>query len=236
MAKSKVSKTGKIRLDKYISSQTKLSRTDAVKSIYHHKVFVNGKMASDPAMKVDVVSDEITLNGEKLSFEEYIFYLLNKPAGVVSATEDKEYKTVCDLVPKDIPVFPIGRLDIDTEGLIVLTNDGKLAHDLTSPKKHVDKTYYAKIDGPVTDEMIKAFEEGFDYGEDKPSLPGKLEAINENEALVTIHEGKFHQVKRMFKTFDREVLYLKRISFGKLTLPETLAVGEYIKINKEEIV
>lgn len=255
MAKSKVSKTGKIRLDKYLSSQTKLSRTDAVKSVYHHKVSVNGRTATDPAMKVDVEADEIMLNGEKLIFEEYVYYILNKPAGVISATEDKEHKTVCDLVPGDIPVAPVGRLDIDTEGLILLTNDGKLAHELISPKKHVDKKYYAKIDGPVTEEMIKAFEDGFDYGDEKPSLPGKLIVLGPEEfkknsvlyscdipasddncdTLVTIHEGKFHQVKRMFKAFDREVLYLKRISFGELTLPQDLPVGEYLKIKRSDI-
>jgi len=224
-----------IRLDKYISSQTKLSRSDAVKAIYHHKVKVNDKTASDPGMKVNTETDQVTLNGESLSYERFIYYLLNKPAGVISATEDKEYKTVCDLVPGDIPVFPIGRLDIDTEGIIILTNDGKLAHDLTSPKKHVDKIYYAELDKDISDEMIKAFEEGFDYGEEKPSLPGKLEGIEEKKALVTIHEGKFHQVKRMFKAFDIEVLYLKRLSFGALSLPDDLAPGEYLKIHKEDI-
>lgn len=226
----------KIRLDKFISSQTKLSRSDAVKNIYHHKVTVNGKMASDPAMKVDVNEDVILLNGEQLIYEEFVYYMLNKPADVVSATEDKQYKTVCDLLPKDIPLFPVGRLDIDTEGLIILTNDGKLAHDLTSPKHHVDKTYLAKIDVPATDEMVKAFAEGFDYGEEKPSLPGKLEIVDDETCLVTIHEGKFHQVKRMFKTFDREVTYLKRISFGKLKLDDNLATSEYRKIKKDDIV
>lgn len=226
----------KIRLDKFISSQTKLSRSDAVKAVYHHKVQVNGRTASDPAMKVDISLDEILLSGEKLTYEQYVYYVLNKPAGVISATEDKEHKTVIDLLPKDIPLFPVGRLDIDTEGLIVLTNDGKFAHDLTSPKHHVDKTYFAKLDGNVTDEMVKAFAEGFDYGEEKPSLPGKLEAIDESSAYVTIHEGKFHQVKRMFKTFDREVLYLQRVGFGKLRLDENLKTGEYKKISKDDIV
>ena len=226
----------KIRLDKFISSQTKLSRSDAVKAVYHHKVQVNGRTASDPAMKVDISLDEILLSGEKLTYEQYVYYVLNKPAGVISATEDKEHKTVIDLLPKDIPLFPVGRLDIDTEGLIVLTNDGKFAHDLTSPKHHVDKTYFAKLDGNVTDEMVKAFAEGFDYGEEKPSLPGKLESIDESSAYVTIHEGKFHQVKRMFKTFDREVLYLQRVGFGKLRLDENLKTGEYKKISKDDIV
>lgn len=226
----------KIRLDKFISSQTKLSRSDAVKNIYHHKVTVNGKMASDPAMKVDINEDVILLNGEQLVYEKFVYYMLNKPAGVVSATEDKQYKTVCDLLPKDIPLFPVGRLDIDTEGLIILTNDGKFAHDLTSPKHHVDKTYLAKIDAPATNEMVAAFAEGFDYGEEKPSLPGKLEIIDDETCLVTIHEGKFHQVKRMFNKFDREVTYLKRISFGKLKLDDNLATSEYRKIKKDDIV
>lgn len=229
-------KKTKIRLDKFISSQTKLTRSDAVKAVYHHKVRVNDKMATDPGMKVDVENDIITFNGERLLYEEYVYYVLNKPAGVICATEDKEHKTVCDLLPKDIPLFPVGRLDIDTEGLIVLTNDGKTSHDLISPKHHVDKKYYAKLDGDITDEMIKAFEEGFDYGEEKPSLPGKLTRVAENEAHVTIHEGKFHQVKRMFKKFDREVLYLQRIEFGKLKLDETLPLSQFRKIKKEEII
>lgn len=225
-----------VRLDKYISSQTKLSRSDAVKAIYHHKVKVNDHTASDPGMKVNIENDVITLNGQPLSYEEFIYYLLYKPSGVVSATEDNKYQTVCDLVPKDIPVFPVGRLDIDTEGIIILTNDGKLSHDLTSPKKHVDKMYYAELDKDISEEMVNAFQEGFDYGEEKPSLPAKLEKAGEKKALVTIHEGKFHQVKRMFASFDREVLYLKRLSFGKLNLPEDLKAGEYIKIKKEDIV
>lgn len=225
-----------VRLDKFISSQTKLSRSDAVKSIYHHKVKVNDRTASDPGMKINTETDTVTFNGEPLVYEEFVYYLLNKPSGVICATEDNQHKTVCELVPMDIPVFPVGRLDIDTEGIILLTNDGKLSHDLTSPKKHVDKLYYAELDEDITEEMIEAFEKGFDYGEEKPSLPGKLEKVGEKKALVTIHEGKFHQVKRMFKTFDREVLYLKRLSFGKLTLPENLSAGEYIKIKKEDIV
>lgn len=226
----------KIRLDKFISSQTNLSRTDAVKAVYHHKVRVNDKMATDPAMKVDILTDDITLNGEKLIYEQFVYYVLNKPAGIISATEDKKYKTVCDLLPKINNLAPVGRLDIDTEGLIVLTNDGKFAHDLISPKRHVDKKYYAKLDGEITEEMIQAFADGFDYGEDKPSLPGKLERAGEKAAYVTIHEGKFHQVKRMFKTFGLEVLYLQRIEFGKLLLDETLPVGEYKKIKKEDII
>lgn len=227
----------KMRLDKYISNMTSLSRTEAVEAIYHNHVTVGGRIKKDPALKVDPIKDEICLKGEKVEYEEFVYYVLNKPAGVVSATEDKKYKTVCDIVKTHRDIAPVGRLDIDTEGLLLLTDDGKLAHELLSPKKHVDKTYYAEVDGNITEEVIKGFEEGIDYGEDKPSMPGKLEVISgeKHAAYVTIHEGKFHQIKRMFEVFGLHVTYLKRISMGKLVLDESLKPGEYVKITKDMI-
>ena len=224
----------KIRLDKFISNMTSLSRTEATERIYHNHVTVNGKIKKDPALKVDAEKDEICIDNEKIIYEEFVYYMLNKPAGVVSATEDKKYKTVVDLVESSRDIAPVGRLDIDTEGLILLTDDGKLAHSLISPKKHVDKVYYVEVDGKISAEVIKGFEEGIDYGEDKPSAPGKLEIIND-KAFVTIHEGKFHQIKRMFNVYGLNVTYLKRISMGKLKLDENLAPGEYKKISREEI-
>ena len=238
----------KMRLDKYVSNMTSLSRTEATERIYHNHITVNGRIKKDPALKIDPIKDEICLDGEKIIYEEYVYYMLNKPAGVVSATEDKKYKTVVDLVPSSREIAPVGRLDIDTEGLLLLTDDGKLAHRLLSPKKHVDKTYYAEVDGKITDDTIRGFKEGVEYGEDKPSAPGKLEItewMREDEAIsqagsvsaayVTIHEGKFHQIKRMFEVYGLHVTYLKRISMGKLTLDDSLKPGEYKKIELSDI-
>ncbi len=252
---------------------TKLSRTEATAQVYHNNITVNGRIKKDPALKIDPEVDEICYKGEKIEYEEFVYYVLNKPAGVVSATEDKKYKTVCDLIDSPRDIAPVGRLDIDTEGLLLLTDDGKLAHSLISPKKHVDKVYYAEVDGEITEDVIKGFEEGIDYGEDKPSLPGKLEPISDFEpvgniepinsfepigniepanssvsaAYVTIHEGKFHQIKRMFEVYGLHVTYLKRISMGNLSL-DTIKIadettgelrplnpGEYVKIKKEDI-
>lgn len=250
----------KIRLDKYISSQTALTRSEAVIAIYRNRVTVNGRIKKDGAIKVDIEKDEICLDGEKLVYEEFVYYMLNKPQGVVSATEDSKYKTVVELVDTSREIAPVGRLDIDTEGLLLLTDDGKLTHDLLSPKKHVDKTYYAEVDGEITQEVVKGFEEGIEYGEKNPSAPGKLvlignssdvdgasaeilknipeknEVPNTQKALVTISEGKFHQIKRMFNVYGLNVTYLKRISMGKLVLDETLEPGEYKKISKLDII
>lgn len=225
----------KMRLDKFISNMTSLSRTEAVERIYHNHITVNGKIKKDPALKIDPEKDEICLDSEKIEYEEFVYYVLNKPAGVVSATEDKKYKTVVDLIDTGRGIAPVGRLDIDTEGLMLLTDDGKLAHSLLSPKKHVDKVYYAEVDGEITEDVIKGFEEGIDYGEDKPSAPGKLEIITSTSAHVTIHEGKFHQIKRMFEVYGLHVTYLKRIAMGNLILTDDLAVGEYRKISREDI-
>lgn len=226
------------RLDKFISNRSSLTRSQATEALKKGRVKINGETVRDGALKVNPDTDEISLDDDVISAEEYVYYLLNKPAGVVSATEDNLHKTVCDLVPKDIPVFPVGRLDIDTEGLLLLTNDGDLSHKLLSPKKHVEKTYYAELDKEVDDTMIKCFMEGFDYGEDKPSLPAKLVCVEDSDkkkVFVTIHEGKFHQIKRMFLKFGITVIYLKRISMGKLTLPDNLEPGKYMKIKKVDI-
>ena len=252
----------KIRLDKYISSQTALTRSEAVIAIYRNRVTVNGRIKKDGAIKVDTEKDEVCLDGEKLVYEEFVYYMLNKPQGVISATEDNQHKTVVELIDTSREIAPVGRLDIDTEGLLLLTDDGKLTHELLSPKKHVDKTYYAEVDGEITAEVVKGFEEGIEYGEKNPSAPGKLvvlDGVGEDEdgfisaeilknvpdnssvpgmqkALVTISEGKFHQIKRMFNVYGLNVTYLKRISMGKLVLDESLQPGEYKKIAKSDII
>lgn len=225
----------KMRLDKFISNMTKLSRSEAVERIYHNHVRVEGKIKKDPALKIDPEKDEVYLDNDKIEFEEFVYYVLNKPAGVVSATEDKKYKTVVDLIDTEREIAPVGRLDIDTEGLMLLTDDGKLAHRLLAPKNHVDKVYYVEVEGQITEDAVKGFKEGLDYGEDKPSKPGKLEITTPSSAYVTIHEGKFHQIKRMFAVYDLKVTYLKRIAMGNLTLDEALKPGEYKKISKEDI-
>lgn len=178
--------------------------------------------------------------GQMVAYAEYEYYMLNKPAGVVSATEDKNDSTVLDLIDekqrKDL--FPVGRLDKDTEGLLLITNDGELAHQLLSPKKHVDKVYFARIDGKVTEEDVRKFAEGLEIGEEKPILPAHLEILKSEEISkirLTIREGKFHQVKRMFHAVGKEVIYLKRLQMGSLVLDPRLALGEYRELTGQEL-
>ena len=179
--------------------------------------------------------------GQKIIYAEFEYYMLNKPAGVVSATEDKNDKTVIDLVPKPHAkdIFPVGRLDKDTEGLLIITNDGETAHRLLSPKKHVDKTYFVRTSGgEIGTEEVEKLENGVDIGEEKLTLPAEIEMLKNgeiSESLLTIREGKFHQVKRMFKAVGREVIYLKRISMGNIKLDESLEKGECRKLSEDEI-
>ncbi len=185
---------------------------------------------------------KLRIGGRNISYVSYEYYMLNKPGGVVSATEDRRDTTVIDLIKdkKRKDLFPVGRLDKDTEGLLLITNDGDLAHRLLAPKKHVDKVYYAKIDGMVTEEDVKRFAEGIDIGADEEEMtrPAKLDIMKsgeESEIRLTIHEGKFHQVKRMFHAVNKEVTYLKRERMGTLCLDENLKPGEYRLLTEEEI-
>lgn len=228
-----------IRLDKYLADMNLGTRAQVKEYIKKGKVQINGQIQKKPEIKVNIYKDEILMDGKQVKYISYEYYMLYKPKGVVSATQDKRDKTVVDLIfgknRKDL--FPVGRLDKDTEGLLLITNDGELAHRLLSPKKHVEKTYFAKIQGAVTEEDRKKFREGIDIGEEKLTLPAKLsvlkmEAISEVE--VTIVEGKFHQVKRMFAAIGKPVLYLKRLSMGSLTLDESLKKGEYRPLTEVE--
>ena len=179
----------------------------------------------------------VCCQGTILSLEEFGYFMLNKPAGVISATEDVSQQTVLDFF-KDEPyknLYPVGRLDKDTEGLLLITNDGPLGHQLLSPKKHVPKTYYAKLAHSLTQTDVEALEKGVDIGEKNLTLPAKVEVLKENDVYITITEGKFHQVKRMFEVVDNQVMYLKRISMGSLTLDESLKLGEYRKLTEEEL-
>lgn len=229
-----------MRLDKYLAEMGVGTRTEVKKLIRQGKVSVNGKVEKKPEAKIDPQQSIILCNGVAVAYEKFEYYMLNKPAGVVSATTDSRDKTVLDLIEdkrrKDL--FPVGRLDKDTEGLLLITNDGELAHRLLSPKKHVDKVYYAKIDGIVTEEDQKAFAQGVSIGGGEMAKPSKLEILVSDqisEIRLTIQEGKFHQVKRMFESVGKKVIYLKRLSMGTLILDETLALGEYRPLTEEEI-
>ena len=198
-------------------------------------VTVNGVPAKGPELKIDESSDVIAVNGKPVSVRGLVYYLLHKPAGYVSATKDNLFPTVMELVPKGDDLFPVGRLDKDTEGLLLITNDGELAHFLLSPRRHVDKTYLAVLDVPAETEDIAKFEAGVDIGDDDLTLPAHLEILPENQALLTIREGRFHQVKRMFHAVGKEVVYLKRLSMGPVKLPENLEKGRFRELNAEEV-
>ena len=231
-----------MRLDKYLAEMGVGTRQEVKKQIRQEKAAVNGTVVKAADTKIDETSDEVTISGRNISYVSYEYYMLNKPAGVVSATEDRRDTTVIDLIKekKRKDLFPVGRLDKDTEGLLLITNDGDLAHRLLAPKKHVDKVYYAKIDGMVTEEDVKRFAEGIDIGaeEEEMTRPAKLDIMKsaeESEIRLTIHEGKFHQVKRMFLAVGKEVTYLKRERMGTLCLDENLKPGEYRLLTEEEI-
>ena len=230
-----------IRIDKYLADMGMGSRTEIKNDIRKGLVLCNGSKVKSPNDKIDTEKDIVLYKGEEVKYYEYEYFLLNKPAGVISATEDNRSKTVLDLITdnnrKDL--FPVGRLDKDTEGLLLITNDGALAHELLSPKKHVDKTYYVETDSRLTEEHVKIFAEGVRVDEEFVALSAVL-LINEakdsgSKALLTIHEGKFHQVKRMMEAVGNTVTYLKRISMGPLVLPEDLGIGEYRRLSEEEI-
>lgn len=245
-----------MRLDKYLADMGLGTRKELKNSIRKGAVTVNGQPVRDPGQAVSD-ADTITFEGRSVTYNRFEYYMLNKPAGVVSATEDRTHRTVIDLLEgnhrKDL--FPVGRLDIDTTGLLLLTNDGELAHRLLSPKFHVDKTYEAVIDRPVTDKMIRQFAAGIRYDTDLVAAPAKLSgtvAVDDTDsgndkipditghtplymAHVTIHEGKFHQVKKMFAAAGAEVLSLKRLTMGPLTLDPNLGEGEFRSLSSTEI-
>lgn len=229
-----------MRLDKYLTELRLGTRSEVKKIIKTKQIMVNGVPALKPEQKIDELSDVVTYKGNKLEYEQFEYYLFHKPYGCVSATEDLIHQTVMDYLTDTVrdDLFPVGRLDIDTEGLLLITNDGALAHDLLSPAKHIPKTYFARIEGNVTEEDVNHFKEGVDIGEDKLTKPAELEILSQgeqSEILLTITEGKFHQVKRMFHAVGKEVTYLKRISMGPLTLPDDLEPGAYRKLTKEEL-
>lgn len=228
------------RLDKIIASTGRYSRREVKTLVREGRVLVDGRIAASAEDKCDPLTARISVNGEELFYREHTYVMLHKPAGVLSATEDGRGETVLDLLAPEyrkIGLFPVGRLDKDTEGLLLLTNDGALAHDLLAPKKHVDKVYFVRTEGALAPEDCAAFAAGMTLGDGLKCLPAGLEILRSgerSEALVTLREGKFHQIKRMLAARGKPVAYLKRLSMGPLTLDETLPKGAYRLLTEEE--
>ena len=230
-----------MRLDKFISSNTTLSRAEA-KKIIKKGILINNILIKSPDYKVDEINDQVMVNGNRLVYQKYVYIMMNKPKDTVSATEDVIEKTVVDILKEEdriYKVFPVGRLDKDTEGLMLLTNDGELAHRLISPKKDVVKKYYVEVSGELKEEYLSIVEAGVMLEDGYKCKPARLEILESNEdksrANIYITEGKFHQVKRMMKSLETTVTYLKRISIGELILDENLELGEYRHLTNEEL-
>lgn len=234
------------RLDKILAHVGIGSRSELKRLAKEGAIYVNGAKVKDSGMQVNPDKDIIQVNGETVRYREYVYLMMNKPQGVVSATEDNRDRTVVDLLDAayaPFEVFPVGRLDKDTEGFLLLTNDGKLAHNLLSPRKHVPKTYFARVEWEVTEKDIEAFSQGVTLDDGYETLPGILKILsvgNEaggvlSEIELTIMEGKFHQVKRMFQAVGKKVAYLKRISMGPLALDPSLALGQVRELTDEEL-
>lgn len=230
-----------LRIDKMLANLGYGSRKEVKQLLKSGAVKIDDVIVKDAKQHVDAAKQIVTLNGEIIEYREFIYLMMNKPQGVLSATEDSVGETVIDLLELEDQVyepFPVGRLDKDTEGLLLITNDGQLAHRLLSPKKHVPKTYFAVIDQEVTDEDVKAFAEGVTLDDGYEAKPGELKILKSgirSDIELTITEGKFHQVKRMFEAVGKKVIYLKRISMGPLPLDETLELGEYRELTDEEV-
>lgn len=230
----------KMRIDKYLSNMGIGSRTEVKKYIKNGFVTVRGKVIRDPGELVSSEA-EVFFEGEQVIYKEFVYWMMNKPQGVISATEDLRQSTVLELLdPRDRRdgIFPVGRLDKDTEGLLLLTNDGKLAHNMLAPKKHVEKEYYVKVEGKVSEQDIRSFEEGIRLGDDtlcKSAVLQIIKADDISQVRVIIREGKFHQIKRMFESLGKKVIYLKRLRMGELLLDERLDLGEYRELSEEEM-
>ncbi|MDH5164019.1 16S rRNA pseudouridine(516) synthase [Bacillus obstructivus] len=230
-----------MRLDKFLANAGLGSRKEVKKVLKDGVVVVNNQLTKDGKIHINPKNDEITVRGEKIIYREFIYLMMNKPPGVISATEDVNEETVVDLLKIEDAImepFPVGRLDKDTEGLLLLTNDGKLAHRLLSPKNHVPKMYFAVIQGEVTEKDVEAFRNGVILEDGYHTKPGILKILKSglrSDIELTITEGKFHQVKRMFEAVDKKVIYLKRIEMGPLQLDESLELGDYRELSDEEV-
>ncbi len=226
-----------IRLDKYLSDSGKGTRSEVKKIIKSGLITVNNTVIKDSSVKIDPLNDIIKFKNNIVNYSKYIYIMLNKPRGVISATEDKSCKTVIDILPdkyKNKGLFPIGRLDKDTLGLLLLSNDGEFAHNTLSPKKHIQKTYYAEFEGSLPDDAVNQFSKGIEL-KDFVCKGAELNILSESSAIVKISEGKYHQVKRMFKALGCNITYLKRTAFGEIELDNSLKEGECRKLNENEM-
>ena len=226
------------RLDKVLAGTGRWSRREVKELIRQCRVTVDGRPASSPEEKVDPAAAKILVDGETVTWEQYVYIMLNKPAGLLSATEDSRQNTVLDLLPGELRrrgLAPVGRLDKDTEGLLLLTDDGELTHRLLSPKYHVDKVYFARVAGELTEADVAAFAAGITLGDGLVCRPAGLEILSADTCLVTLQEGKFHQVKRMLASRGKPVLHLKRLSMGALQLDDGLLPGQFRRLTGEEI-
>lgn len=232
----------KIRLDKFVSNLGKGSRKEVKNSVRKGLISVNGHVVNSPEIIIDPEKDRVFFCGEKLFYDGKVYIMMNKPKGFVSANSDENEPTVMELLGEEInkkDLFVVGRLDKDTEGFLLLTNDGEFAHNILSPKKHVPKTYFAIVDGLVTDDDKYAFENGIILGDGYKCLSANLEILKSDlysEIKLTINEGKFHQVKRMFVAVNKKVKYLKRIKIGGLKLDSSLELGKYKKLSSDDII
>lgn len=235
-----------LRLDKYLADMQTGTRSQVKEYIRKGRIKVNGVVCKSPNTKIDTQNDTVAFDDCSVSYVKTEYYMLNKPAGVLSATIDKKASTVLDLIDlKRKDLFPVGRLDKDTEGLLIITNDGDMAHNLLSPKKHVDKLYFAKVEGIINDKHVKMFKDGVVCDKEFKAMPAKLEVIENVQGTyeqqsyslvyVTVKEGKFHQIKRMFEAVGSKVLYLKRLAMGSLYLDKELPVGKYRALTDDEL-
>ncbi len=228
----------KQRLDKFISNQLIIPRSIVRKGIYRGLAIVNDDVVRDISFSIDSENDTVVYDGTKIGYKEYVYILMNKPKGVLSAATDKSRETVVDLVPEHLKrqgIAPVGRLDKDTTGLLLITDDGVFAHNCISPKKEITKSYIVTLDGDINDEMILKFKQGVVLSDGTVCRPAVLEKTAENKARIIITEGKYHQVKRMFGTVGLGVNELHRESIGGLVIPETLGSGECIELTKQQL-
>lgn len=228
----------KQRLDKFIANQLNISRRDARTAIHRGNATVNGEVVKDEAYLLDAETDRVGCCGNSIGYKEFVYIVMNKPAGVLSASNDKSRETVIDLVPEGMKrqgLFPVGRLDKDTTGLLIITDDGVFAHNCISPKKMIPKSYIAELDGEINDGIIKCFKDGVTLSDGTVCKSAELERISGNTVRIIITEGKYHQIKRMFGTQNLGVNKLHRESIGGLYLPDNLKTGECIEISRQEL-
>lgn len=232
-----------VRVDKFLADSGIATRSKIRELAKKGLIRVNNEIVKKTDLKIDVQKDEIFFDGKKIEYQKYHYYILNKPAGYITATIDSRDKTVMDIL-KDVPyknMFPVGRLDKDTEGLLLITDDGDLAHKLLAPKNHIDKTYFVKCSGIISDRDISVLESGVDIGDNKPTMPARavLKATDDekniSELFLTIREGRFHQVKRMIKAVGKTVIYLERVAFGSIKLDDSIERGKYRRLTEDEI-